>query len=76
MLLAGYFILWFVKSILGSNHELHVHGRVLDLKCVGTQDQTLHVGLRKKAVAANANDPAVHLVAFTGTGVVSVWHFS
>ena len=67
MLLAGYFILPFVKSILGSNGELRVRGRVCWM-----QDQTHHMGLRKKVVAANANDLAVHLTAFSGTGVVSV----
>lgn len=51
MLLAGYFILWFVKSILGSNRELHVCGRACRM-----QDQTHHMRLMKKVVAANVND--------------------
>lgn len=34
MHLAGYFILCFIKSAVGSKHKLPVHGRVLDLKCV------------------------------------------
>lgn len=73
-LLVGYFILWFVKSMLGSNRDLHVRGRVCWM-----QDQTHHMGLRKKVVAANANALAVHLApctAFSRTGVVSVLHFS
>lgn len=34
MHLAGYFMLSFIKSALGSKHKLPVHGRVSDLKCV------------------------------------------
>jgi len=71
MLLAAYFALWFMKSILGSDCELLVRGRVC-----WTQDQTCHRGLRKKAAAAEADDLAEHLTAFSGTGVVSMLHFS
>lgn len=70
MLLAGYFILWFVKSILGWNRELHLHGRAC-----WVQDQTHHMGLRKKAAAANTRDLAGHVTPCTAAsraGVVSI----
>lgn len=71
MLLAGHFILWFVKSILGPNRKLRVCDRVCWM-----HDQTHHMGSRKKVVAANTNELAVRLGAFSGSGVVGILHFS